>query len=95
MKKALRQNGLGQEADKIYVPTAEEMRQMLEDNFVDVIRLFFNIGKIVSEIMDIKTYDETMWQVVTVSFGTKAVWEYILKIYPRYVNMIYNYLTKK
>ena len=95
LKKALRQNGLGQEADKIYVPTAEEMRQMLEDNFVDVIRLFFNIGKIVSEIMDIKTYDETMWQVVTVSFGTKAVWEYILKIYPRYVNMIYNYLTKK
>ena len=95
LKKALRQNGLGQEADKIHVPTAEEMRQMLEDNFVDVIRLFFNIGKIVSEIMDIKTYDETMWQVVTVSFGTKAVWEYILKIYPRYVNMIYNYLTKK
>ena len=95
LKKALRQNGLGQEADKIYVPTAEEMRQMLEDNFVDVIRLFFNIGKTVSEIMDIKTYDETMWQVVTISFGTKAVWEYILKTYPRYVNMIYNYLTKK
>ena len=90
LKKALRQNGLGQEADKIYVPTAEEMRQMLEDNFVDVIRLFFNIGKTVSEIMDIKTYDETMWQVVTISFGTKAVWEYILKTYPRYVNMIYN-----
>ena len=95
LKKALRQNGLDQEADKIYVPTAEEMRQMLEDNFVDVIRLFFNIGKTVSEIMDIKTYDETMWQVVTISFGTKAVWEYILKTYPRYVNMIYNYLTKK
>lgn len=95
LKKALRQNGLGQEADKIYVPTAEEMRQMLEDNFVDVIRLFFNIGKTVSEAMDIKTYDETMWQVVTISFGTKAVWEYILKTYPRYVNMIYNYLTKK
>ena len=95
LKKALRQSGLGQEADKIYVPTAEEMRQMLEDNFVDVIRLFFNIGKTVSEIMDIKTYDETMWQVVTISFGTKAVWEYILKTYPRYVNMIYNYLTKK
>ena len=95
LKKALRQNGLGQEADKIYVPTVEEMRQMLEDNFVDVIRLFFNIGKTVSEIMDIKTYDETMWQVITISFGTKAVWEYILKTYPRYANMIYNYLTKK
>ncbi len=95
LKKALRQNGLGQEADKIHVPTVEEMRQMLEDNFVDVIRLFFNIGKTVSEIMDIKTYDGTMWQVVIISFGTKAVWEYILKTYPRYVNMIYNYLTKK
>ena len=45
--------------------------------------------------MGIKTYDETMWQVVTISFGIKAVWEYILKTYPRYVNMIYNYLTKK
>lgn len=95
LKKALRQNGLDQEADKIYVPTAEEMRQMLEDSFVDVIRLFFNIGKTAAEAMDTNTYDETMWQVITISFGTKAVWEYILKRYPRYTNMIYNYLTKK
>ena len=95
LKKVLRANGLEKEANEIYVPTVEEMRQMLEDNFVDVIRLFFNIGKTVSEVMDIKTYDETMWQVVTISFGTKAVWEYILKTYPRYASMIYNYLTKK
>lgn len=94
LKKALRQNGLGQEADKIHVPTAEEMRQMLEDNFVDVIRLFFNISKTVAEVINTETYDETMWQVITISFGTKAVWEYILKTYPRYANMIYNYLTK-
>ena len=95
LKKALRQNGLDQEADKIHVPTAEEMRQMLEDSFVDVIRLFFNIGKTAAEVVNTTTYDETMWQVVTISFGTKAVWEYILKTYPRYVSMIYNYLTKK
>ena len=95
LKKALRQNGLDQEADKIHVPTAEEMRQMLEDSFVDVIRLFFNIGKTVADVVDTEAYDETMWQVVTISFGTKAVWEYILKTYPRYVSMIYNYLTKK
>ncbi|MDY2736865.1 DEAD/DEAH box helicase [Intestinibacter sp.] len=95
LKKALRQNGLGQEADKIYVPTAEEMRQMLEDNFVDVIRLFFNIGKTAADVVDTRAYDETMWQVVTISFGTKSVWEYILKTYPRYTSMIYNYLMKK
>ena len=95
LKKALRQNGLDQEADKIHVPTAEEMRQMLEDSFVDVIRLFFNIGKTVADVVDTGAYDETMWQAVTVSFGTKAVWEYILKTYPRYASMIYNYLTKK
>lgn len=95
LKKALRQNGLDQEADKIYVPTAEEMRQMLEDSFVDVIRLFFNIGKTAADVVDTGTYDETMWQVVTISFGTKVVWEYILKTYPRYASMIYNYLTKK
>ena len=95
LKKALRQNGLDQEADKIHVPTAEEMRQMLEDSFVDVIRLFFNIGKTVADVVDTGAYDETMWQVVTISFGTKAVWEYILKTYPRYASMVYNYLTKK
>ena len=95
MKKALRQNGLGQEADKIHVPTAEEMRQMLEDNYVAVIRMFFNFGKTQSDIADSSSYDSTTWSIINTFFGTKEVWEYILKTYPRYINMIYNYLSLK
>lgn len=95
LKKALVKNGLEKEADAIYVPTAEEKRQLLEDNFVNVIRLFFNIGKTTEEVLDTTIYDETTWQIITIDFGTKAVWEYILKTYPRYISMIYNYLMKK
>ena len=95
LKKALRANGLEKEANEIYVPTAEEMRQMLEDNYVAVIRMFFNFGKTQSDIADSSSYDSTTWSIINTFFGTKEVWEYILKTYPRYINMIYNYLSLK
>ena len=95
LKKVLRQNGLEKEANEIYVPTAEEMRQMLEDNYVAVIRMFFNFGKTQSDIADSSSYDSTTWSIINTFFGTKEVWEYILKTYPRYINMIYNYLSLK
>ena len=95
LKKALRDNGLEKEANEIYVPTAEEMRQMLEDNYVAVIRMFFNFGKTQSDIADSSSYDNTTWSIINTFFGTKEVWEYILKTYPRYINMIYNYLSLK
>ena len=95
LKKALRDNGLEKEANEIYVPTAEEMRQMLEDNYVAVIRMFFNFGKTQSDIADSSSYDSTTWSIINTFFGTKEVWEYILKTYPRYINMIYNYLSLK
>lgn len=95
LKKALRANGLEKEANEIYVPTAEEMRQMLEDNYVAVIRMFFNFGKTQSDIADSSSYDNTTWSIINTFFGTKEVWEYILKTYPRYISMIYNYLSLK
>ena len=95
LKKVLRANGLEKEANEIYVPTAEEMRQMLEDNYVAVIRMFFNFGKTQSDIADSSSYDSTTWSIINTFFGTKEVWEYILKTYPRYINMIYNYLSLK
>ena len=68
---------------------------MLEDNYVAVIRMFFNFGKTQSDIADSSSYDSTTWSIINTFFGTKEVWEYILKTYPRYINMIYNYLSLK
>ena len=70
------------------------MRQLLEDNFVSMIRLFFNIGKTQAEVLNTTNYDATLWGILTIQFGTKAVWEFILKTYPRYISMIYNYLNR-
>ena len=95
LKKALRQNGLDQEADKIHVPTAEEMRQMLEDRYVGVIREFFNYGYNADQIKNVSGYDETDLEIITTTFGTIEVWKFIIKTYPRYVTMVLNYLSKK
>jgi hypothetical protein len=94
LQKALIKNGLTKEADNVYVPTEEEMRQLLEDNFVNIIRLFFNISMSQDEANDTDSYDSTLWSIITTQFGTKEIWNYILKTYPRYVSMIYNYLNK-
>ena len=95
LKKALRQNGLGQEADKIYVPTVEEMREMLEDRYVGVIREFFNYGYNADQIKNVSGYDETDLEIIITTFGTIEVWKFIIKTYPRYVTMVLNYLSKK
>lgn len=94
LKRVLEKNGMAKEADEIYVPTAEEMREMLEDRFVAVIREFFNYGYSTDQMKDTANYDSTDWELVNTMFGTKEVWEYILKTYPRYITMVYNYLTK-
>ena len=95
LKKALRQNGLGKEADKIHVPTAEEMREMLEDRYVGVVREFFNYGYNADQIKNVSGYDETDLEIITTTFGTIEVWKFIIKTYPRYVTMVLNYLSKK
>lgn len=95
LKKALKNNGLDKEADDIYVPTYEEMREMLEDRYVGVIREFFNYGYDAEQIKNVSGYDETDLEIITTTFGTRDVWEFIIKTYPRYVTMVLNYLSKK
>ena len=94
LQQALANNGVNEADAGIYIPTEEEMRQLLEDNFVSMIRLFFNIGKTQAEVLDTINYDSTLWGIITTQFGTKAIWEFILKTYPRYISMIYNYLNR-
>jgi hypothetical protein len=94
LNQALTKNGVNAEQDGVYVPTEEEMRQLLEDNFVTVIRLFFNMGKTQAAALDTTSYDAILWGYIAVKFGTKEVWEFILKTYPRYISMIYNYLNR-
>lgn len=95
LKKALKNNGLDKEADEIYVPTYEEMREMLEDRYVGVIREFFNYGYDADQIKNVSGYDETDLEIITTTFGTEDVWKFIIKTYPRYVTMVLNYLSKK
>lgn len=95
LKKALKNNGLDEDADDIYVPTYEEMREMLEDRYVGVIREFFNYGYNADQIKNVSGYDETDLEIITTTFGTEDVWKFIIKTYPRYVTMVLNYLSKK
>ena len=94
LNQALVKNGVDAEQDGVHVPTEEEMRQLLEDSFVSMIRLFFNIGKAQTEVLETTSYDATLWGILTTQFGTKEVWEFIIKTYPRYISMIYNYLNR-
>lgn len=94
LKKALRDKGLDKEAEGIIVPTDEEKRQLLEEAYVSMIRLMLKQGKTVDQVKDLDSYDKGMWCLIGINFGTPDVWEYIIKTYPRYISMVYNYLTK-
>lgn len=94
LKKALRDKGLDKEAEGIIVPTDEEKRQLLEEAYVSMIRLMFKQGKTVDQMKDLDSYDYGMWCLIGINFGTPDVWKYIIKTYPRYISMVYNYLTK-
>ena len=94
LKKALEGKGLDDESKKLHVPTEEEMRQMLEDAFVLMVRFFFNIGRDVDYVKALD-YDETCWHIIEAEFGTEDVWKYIIKTYPRYANMIFNYIANR
>ena len=93
LQQALTNNGVSAEVG-VHVPTEEEMRQLLEDYFVGMIRFFFNIQKTQAEVIDTDSYDPTLWAIISTNFGNRTIWEYILKTYPRYISMIYNYLNR-
>lgn len=77
------------------LPTEAERRQLLEDNYVAVLRMMFNINITQEQVLDLQNYDGFLWQTITTMFGTKEVWEYIIRQFPRYVSMVYNYLMKQ
>lgn len=95
LKKALKNNGLTQEAEDIYVPSREEMRELMEDNFVATVREMFNFCMDPDQMKDFTNYDPLVKDIVTTMFGTEDVWMFICKTYPRYFSMIYNWLSKK
>lgn len=92
-KEALEKAGLKKEAEQIL--TEKDMRQLLEENYVNAIGNFYDIELNPDEIRDTDNYDKTLWKMVTIWFGTKEVWEYIIRAYPRYVTMVYNYFDKE
>lgn len=80
------------EASKITL-TDEQCRIMLETHFVDTISVvFYELGKTREEVLDVANYDLMTKESIEEYFGIEEVWKSILNIYPRYVNMIYNYL---
>ena len=80
------------EATKVTL-TDEQCRVMLETHFVDIIRSeFYELGRTRDEVLDVANYDTITKQDIEEFFGLEEVWKSILETYPRYVNMIYNYL---
>lgn len=80
------------EAAKVTL-TDEQCRVMLENHFVDIIRSeFYELGRTRDEVLDVDNYDLITKQDIEEFFGLEEVWKSIIETYPRYVNMIYNYL---
>lgn len=80
------------EAAKVTL-TDEQCRVMLETHFVDIIRSeFYELGRTRDEVLDVDNYDLITKQDIEEFFGLEEVWKSIIETYPRYVNMIYNYL---
>ena len=95
---ALRKHGHDEEADDVEaenVPlTTDDCRRILENYYVSAIRTFHSLHKTPEEILDVSTYLEEEWLMLKLQFGSKLVWSHIIENYPRYVNMVYNFLNK-
>lgn len=94
---ALSAKGKTKEANEIIdaTITPQQRSELLEQIFVGVIQMFHDWDKTIEEVLDTENYDEEMTNQVIFNVGTFAVWEHILKQYPRYPSMIYNYINKK
>jgi len=93
LAKALRKHDMETEARNCEM-TREEMCELLELNFVNSISMFYDFGWSKEAAADYENYSEQTWNWIITNFGTKDVWKYILKTYPRYISMIYNYLDQ-
>ena len=98
LQKVLRKHGLDDEAEdiesSISVLDSEQKRQLLELYYVSAIRTFFEWNKTSEDVIQIDTYNEAEWTVLELQFGSRRIWKHILSEYPRYVNMVYNFLNK-
>lgn len=73
--------------------TEDQCRAMLEAHFVDMIRSeFYEVGRTREDVLNVNGYDDIIKMDIEEFFGLEEVWKSIIETYPRYVNMIYNYL---
>jgi hypothetical protein len=93
----LREKGKTTEADEVDATmiTPQQRADLLEQIFVGIIQSFHDWGRTLEEVMDVESYDSDMILSITMDLGTMNVWEAILRQYPRYPSMIYNYINKK
>ena len=98
LAKILEEKGKTEEAKALRDATKstlsdEECRKMLEVYFVDTIRAeFYELGRTKDEVFDVDGYDDFTKHIIENGFGLISVWKSIIETYPRYINMIYNYL---
>ena len=95
---ALRKHGHDKEADDLDAEdaplTTDDCRRILEYYYVSAIRTFHSLHKTPEEILDVSTYLDEEWLMLKLQFRSKVVWSHIIENYPRYVNMVYNFLNK-
>lgn len=73
--------------------TEDQCRAMLEAHFVDMIRSeFYEVGRTREDVLNVNGYDDIIKMDIEEFFGLEEVWKSIIETYPRYINMIYNYL---
>lgn len=94
---ALERAGKQKEADAVrefsrHSLTDEQCRVLLEYHFVDMVRSFKELDYTREQVLDTKNYADWIVEYIEEEFGLLSVWKDILKIYPRYVNMVYKYL---
>ena len=95
---SLRKNGYDKEAEdienKVLILDEEQKRQVLENYYVSMLRCFYELGKSREEVLNLDSYNNMELQMIELQFGSIKVWKYIIETYPRYVNMVYNFLEK-
>lgn len=96
LKAALRKLGYEDEANQVEQMqlTEDQKRQLLEYYYVSRLRTFYEHGRDRDYVLNPDQYDDIDWVITEAQFGSHRVWKYIIETYPRYVNMVYNFLEK-
>ncbi len=96
LKAALRNAGYEDEANQVEQMqlTEDQKRQLLEYYYVSRLRTFYEHDRDRDYVLNPDQYEDIDWVITEAQFGSRRVWKYIIETYPRYVNMIYNFLEK-